>query len=111
LSWSSITWALRRSSSTRCSELCARIDQRAVDRDHLVPRARLAGQRDQDVAGLLAIGRPRERRERISDRGLGVIEAILEDLGAAQIELDSLGGVAAPSATSKASSTAFHDVR
>ena len=68
------------------------LDERVVDGDHVGPRARLGRERDEHLAGVVAIGRPRERGEHVGHRALGVVGARVEDARAAQVQLDALGG-------------------
>ena len=128
------------------------LDERAVDRDHVVPRAGLRGEADEVFADVIAcslaaggdrlvacslaargdrvvacslaaggdrlvacslaaggdrlvacslaaggdrlaaalVARPRERREHVGDRALGIVDALVEDVSAAQVQLDAL---------------------
>ena len=67
------------------------LDERGLDRDDVIPRAGLGRERDEHLARVFAIGCPREGGEHVGDRTLGIVDALVEDLRAAQVELDALG--------------------
>ena len=91
LSCSSITCALRRSSSTRSRGGRGALDQRAVDRDDVVPRARLGRERDQRRRGCPRDRAPtRTRRARRRPRAFASFDPLVEDPRAAQVQLDAL---------------------
>ena len=67
-------------------------DERGIDRDHLGPRPRLDGERHERLARLLAVRRPGERSEQILHRALRIVDPLVDDARASQMQIDALGG-------------------